>query len=121
VAEAPSHHRPWHYQNWWRMMIHRRCRRRPWEEDSIILRVALTGDSSLKPLTSRHDFVAVSHHKPFDTIFDTHLTFKTGNMTTFVLKDGFELVQAVYEGSEASNACHKGRNIATSHPFCLST
>lgn len=77
--------------------------------------VALTGDSSLKPLTSRHDFVAVSHDKPFDTIFDTHLTFKTGNMTTFVLKDGFELVQAVYEGSEASKMhAIYGRNIATS-------
>jgi hypothetical protein len=60
------------------------------------------------------DFVAVSHDKPFDTIFDTHLTFKTGNMTTFVLKDGFELVQAVSKGLKRQMHAICDRNIATS-------
>lgn len=72
--------------------VHKSVKERP-----LYYGVKLTGDSSLAHLSKRHTFVGVTHDEPMTEVFDTHLTFRTNTMTSFVEKDNFEVIQAVYE------------------------
>jgi hypothetical protein len=58
--------------------------------------IKLTGDSSLAHLATY--IVGVTHDKPMTDVFDTHMTFRTDAMTSYVEKKTL-VIQAVYEES----------------------
>jgi hypothetical protein len=73
--------------------------------------IKLTGDSSLAHLSKRHTFVGVTHDKPMTDVFDTHMTFRTDAMTSYVEKENFEVIQAVYEESGHSMHAIYGKKL----------
>jgi hypothetical protein len=76
--------------------------------------IKLTGESTMSSLGERHTFVGVSHDKPMTQTFDTHLTFRTDSMTSYIKKKDFEVIQAVFEDTGRCMHAVYGKNSSDS-------